>query len=319
MLPCCFSSYLIYDNDKVFLLLVGQVRNIHFLFYLETDTAVSVASEMVENLELADHDVAFIAELIDYLIMKLPPGWKPSSDYSSSEGLSLCGGSPTLGDGQTLTTYTCGSVLSSVPPESIFYHDNFSGFDTTTQREGFMTAYGSCMFNMINNATSEGEYNSSPSLASLEDHYSLESAASEVVIEDACMKNDNYLDSDIDGSFKGLSWSTSEQELGDIYFEACKLQTTDCNAEEGIVINEFSKNSSSTIPGFCRESNVMSLTSSCSSLSLAEKDIDLELKFQLDAIESQYQHWFQELSRMKSEALEVTKRKWIAKRKLVFH
>ncbi|MED6178584.1 hypothetical protein PIB30_109009 [Stylosanthes scabra] len=62
-----------------------QVRNIHFLFYLETDTAVSVASEMVENLELSDHDVAFIAELIDYLIMKLLPQCKPSNEgYSHS-------------------------------------------------------------------------------------------------------------------------------------------------------------------------------------------------------------------------------------------
>ncbi|KAJ6675192.1 KINASE DOMAIN PROTEIN [Salix viminalis] len=45
------------------------------------DTAISVASEMVEQLELADHDVAFIAELIDSLqIMRnILPGWKPSS------------------------------------------------------------------------------------------------------------------------------------------------------------------------------------------------------------------------------------------------
>ncbi|XP_024024128.1 probable serine/threonine-protein kinase WNK4 [Morus notabilis] len=60
----------------------GQVRNIHFLFYLNTDTALSVASEMVEQLELADHDVVFIAEFIDYLILRLLPGWKPSSSLS---------------------------------------------------------------------------------------------------------------------------------------------------------------------------------------------------------------------------------------------
>ncbi|XP_062091351.1 probable serine/threonine-protein kinase WNK4 isoform X2 [Humulus lupulus] len=62
----------------------GRVRNIHFLFYLNTDTAVSVAGEMVEQLELADHNVAFIAELIDDLILKLLPGWKPSFNHSSS-------------------------------------------------------------------------------------------------------------------------------------------------------------------------------------------------------------------------------------------
>lgn len=39
---------------------------------------------MVEQLDLADHDVAFIAEFIDYLISRILPDWKPSSDYSAS-------------------------------------------------------------------------------------------------------------------------------------------------------------------------------------------------------------------------------------------
>ncbi|KAM3327522.1 hypothetical protein P3S68_033943 [Capsicum galapagoense] len=65
----------------------GRVRNIHFNFYLYTDTALLVAVEMVEHLELADHDVDFIADFIDYLIMKILPSWKPS-DYFSSGGRS---------------------------------------------------------------------------------------------------------------------------------------------------------------------------------------------------------------------------------------
>ncbi|PHT85106.1 putative serine/threonine-protein kinase WNK7 [Capsicum annuum] len=65
----------------------GRVRNIHFNFYLYTDTALLFAAEMVEHLELADHDVDFIADFIDYLIMKILPSWKPS-DYFSSGGRS---------------------------------------------------------------------------------------------------------------------------------------------------------------------------------------------------------------------------------------
>ncbi|KAM3223117.1 hypothetical protein P3L10_022387 [Capsicum annuum] len=65
----------------------GRVRNIHFNFYVYTDTALLVAAEMVEHLELADHDVDFIADFIDYLIMKILPSWKPS-DYFSSGGRS---------------------------------------------------------------------------------------------------------------------------------------------------------------------------------------------------------------------------------------
>ncbi|KAE8727553.1 putative serine/threonine-protein kinase WNK6 [Hibiscus syriacus] len=46
----------------------GRVRNIDFLLYLDSDTADSVAAEMIEQLELTNHDVAFIAEFIDSLI-----------------------------------------------------------------------------------------------------------------------------------------------------------------------------------------------------------------------------------------------------------
>ncbi|WRX07686.1 Protein kinase domain - like 4 [Theobroma cacao] len=55
----------------------GRVRNIHFLFFLDSDTALSVSSEMVEQLELADQNDVFIAELIDLLLLNLIPSWKP--------------------------------------------------------------------------------------------------------------------------------------------------------------------------------------------------------------------------------------------------
>lgn len=65
----------------------GEARKICFQFYLDTDTALAVAAEMVEQLELADHDVIFIAEFIDYLILRILPHWKPSSDYSPTSNL----------------------------------------------------------------------------------------------------------------------------------------------------------------------------------------------------------------------------------------
>lgn len=76
------------DDNSVSLVLriadsLGRVRNIHFHFYLDSDTALAVAREMVEQLDLSDYDVAFIADFIDFLIMKLIPGWKPSTDTSS--------------------------------------------------------------------------------------------------------------------------------------------------------------------------------------------------------------------------------------------
>ncbi|CAN6713311.1 unnamed protein product [Malus baccata var. baccata] len=72
----------------------GRVRNIHFEFYLDSDTAISIAGEMVEQLDLLHEDVSVIAELIDNLIMKLVPGWKPSSEGSSCGTNSSCGDHP---------------------------------------------------------------------------------------------------------------------------------------------------------------------------------------------------------------------------------
>ncbi|PON82234.1 hypothetical protein TorRG33x02_220150, partial [Trema orientale] len=55
----------------------GRARNIHFIFYLNSDTALSVSSEMVEQLELPEQNVKLIAELIDLLLINLVPDWKP--------------------------------------------------------------------------------------------------------------------------------------------------------------------------------------------------------------------------------------------------
>ncbi|KAK8963312.1 putative serine/threonine-protein kinase WNK6 [Platanthera guangdongensis] len=40
---------------------------------------------MVEQLELHDYRVTFIADFIDFLIVKLVPSWRPSADNQSNE------------------------------------------------------------------------------------------------------------------------------------------------------------------------------------------------------------------------------------------
>lgn len=54
----------------------GRVRNIYFPFDTETDTALSVASEMVAELDITDQDVTILANMIDNEIATLVPGWK---------------------------------------------------------------------------------------------------------------------------------------------------------------------------------------------------------------------------------------------------
>ncbi|KAE7999330.1 hypothetical protein FH972_003772 [Carpinus fangiana] len=281
----------------------SRVRNIHFLFYLDTDTAISVAGEMVEQLELADHDVAFIAELIDYLIMKLLPGWKPSSDYYSSGVGTPSDVSPVFGDDKTLMACPWDMMLTSDPAGSVVEQDVIPELNTCPQ-EGIVC-------NNPDSNICHGDCNSSPSSANLEDQHSEASVASEILVEDASTKNEKAsesVDCHIEGSYKGLSGSFSELELRDTYYADCRFQGIDSSGAE-CIMDEFAKNS---LPVLSKESNLRSLTSSCEAL-------DVDLKLELNAIEAQYQHWFQELSRMREEALEATKKRWLAKKKLAVH
>lgn len=273
---------------------------------------------MVEQLELADHDVAFIAELIDYLIMRLLPGWKPSSYYSSSETINPCHGSPVLGHDKTSMACPWDSVLSSVPAGLVVEQEVFSGL---VPQIGCVPPEEGILFDNPDSAIGTVEYNASPSLASFIDEHSQASLASEVMVEDALAKNDTtdeYADCNTNGSCKGLSWNASELEPGDLYFDPGRLQGNASNAGEFTLMNEFSKNLES-LPCDSRMSNSVSLASSCSSLSLADKVLDVELKLELNAIEAQYEHWFQELSRMRDEAFEATRKKFTEKKKLPVH
>ncbi|EPS67881.1 with no lysine kinase, partial [Genlisea aurea] len=54
----------------------GRARNIYFPFDIETDTALSVATEMVAELDITDQDVTRIASMIDDEIASLVLDWK---------------------------------------------------------------------------------------------------------------------------------------------------------------------------------------------------------------------------------------------------
>ncbi|KAK6911433.1 Protein kinase domain [Dillenia turbinata] len=70
------------DDDGIFMRLriadkEGRIRNIYFPFDIEMDTALSVATEMVAELDITDQDVTKIADIIDDEIASLVPAWKP--------------------------------------------------------------------------------------------------------------------------------------------------------------------------------------------------------------------------------------------------
>ncbi|KAF5941756.1 hypothetical protein HYC85_019398 [Camellia sinensis] len=79
------------EDDGIFLRLriadkEGLFRNIYFHFDIETDTALSVATEMVAELAISDQDVTKIADMIDGEIASLVPEWKRGLDIEESPG-----------------------------------------------------------------------------------------------------------------------------------------------------------------------------------------------------------------------------------------
>ncbi|KAJ4831155.1 hypothetical protein Tsubulata_000706 [Turnera subulata] len=70
------------DDGGIFLRLriadkEGRIRNIYFPFDIDVDTAFSVATEMVAELDITDQDVTKIADMIDGEIASLVPAWRP--------------------------------------------------------------------------------------------------------------------------------------------------------------------------------------------------------------------------------------------------
>lgn len=286
------------------------VRNIHFLFYLDSDTALSVAGEMVEQLSLADHDVAFIADFIDYLIMKILPGWTPSVDGCSSGERSMYEGTQTPTGGLELITSPgittlCGSSAKSLK------QDEGSEVHTDTSIE--IRAESDHLCAKSSDLSSHGMHRFlQPSAAGSEDKESQGSATSEIMGEDTSIKNENIgacVDYDIDGAAsKSSSEHGSEMEFGDLYYDEFKIQGND--SSDGLEYVPYDADSFGV-------STYQRVTSA--SLSLLPKDQDTKLKTELDAIEMQYQQWFKELTRMREEAIEATRKRWMTKSKPTVH
>ncbi|KAJ7978083.1 putative Kinase [Quillaja saponaria] len=79
------------DDGGIFLRLriadkEGRIRNIYFPFDIETDTALSVATEMVAELDITDQDVTGIADMIDGEIASLVPEWRKGPGIEETPG-----------------------------------------------------------------------------------------------------------------------------------------------------------------------------------------------------------------------------------------
>ncbi|XP_022153517.1 probable serine/threonine-protein kinase WNK9 isoform X2 [Momordica charantia] len=69
----------------------GRIRNIYFPFDTKMDTALTVATEMIAELDITDQDVTKIAEKIDGEIASLVPEWKPGPGIDETPRISYDG------------------------------------------------------------------------------------------------------------------------------------------------------------------------------------------------------------------------------------
>ncbi|KAK9122220.1 hypothetical protein Syun_019837 [Stephania yunnanensis] len=286
----------------------GKARNIHFPFYLDTDTALTIASEMVEQLDLSAKDVIVIAELIDYLIMRLVPSWK--ADKSSSGAGSQFSEPPGSRNQKDLMNCLCeskpvgGGPHATVPmvEQNVLYQ--LKGEDHNM----------ACLQvdQGASDKKSNDELNCMPSLSNGDDRDSQASINSEVSADYTTTFGTESADYSINGSVNDLCRYISELDFAD-YTGSKARRNGCCNGE--CMGTEAMKNMEIPVDDIVNISNAFSLPSISSSASLEDKDQDIDLKLELDAIETHYHQLFEQLSGKRKQALENIKKRWLTRKK----
>ncbi|XP_059441359.1 probable serine/threonine-protein kinase WNK3 isoform X2 [Corylus avellana] len=131
----------------------GHYRNIHFPFDIEADTAIAVASEMVEELDLTDQDVSAIAEMIDLEIHSHIPDWTPRELPGVSSGGEVASpdscASEAKGDASPLTNEPSPSgsfSLERLPSGRMFWSDSPKALGATSPvKSGLSVAAGASL------------------------------------------------------------------------------------------------------------------------------------------------------------------------------
>ncbi|KAE9586514.1 putative protein kinase WNK-NRBP family [Lupinus albus] len=252
----------------------GRARNIHFPFFIESDTAISIAAEMVEQLELASEDVAVIAELIHDMIENLVPNWQPSCCDLPFRTDHLCRSS----DVQNGEIGSC-----QWPPQS-------SGFDTKAADGDFV---------LSKHVDGDDQEKQESVLSDISAEYGVPVTSDSKALEhgfsilDECCRVSNGFNCNSDFMFCGQD-------------DGYKNKT-----------NHSENHSASSLMDSCFSASEIFDMSSICSLTLADKDhSDDELQSELDAIDIQYQQCLHQLDKMREEAIENAKRKWITRKKI---
>uniref|UniRef100_A0A2P2LYH7 non-specific serine/threonine protein kinase n=1 Tax=Rhizophora mucronata TaxID=61149 RepID=A0A2P2LYH7_RHIMU len=229
----------------------SQAKNIHFIFYLDSDTSLSIAEEMVEQLDLIKEDIAVIAELIDSLIMKVIPSWNLSFGSTSD-----------VPNGSRLQIVATSKAVPGCEHDSILAYAKHPGTQESVNSD-------------------------------------ISTEFSVTIASDASANKP-----------LGSSGGSLELNIHDLSSDFGLQDSDKCKDNKYINDSEFP-----SIGSGSGLSKILSLSSSCS-LSLTKKEQKDELKLELDAIDTQYNHCFQELLKMREEAIENAKKRWMMKKKI---
>lgn len=225
---------------------------------------MSIAGEMVEQLDLTNEDVIVIAELIDDLIVKLVPCWKTSSETLSTAANSSNGHSSILLNDETSLRCPWDPVLAKPPSEA-----------------------------------ADGQH----------------------VVVDVETQNKASADSDLSAEY-GIripSDADSFKALESYRLEGCDNESSyEAHFAENLMINEMTTNSGFSYIDSCSDQSKNISLSSIRSLSLGDKNQDDELKLELQTIDSHYHQCCLELLKMREQAIENAKKRWITKKKIGF-
>ncbi|KAI4368348.1 hypothetical protein MLD38_016915 [Melastoma candidum] len=121
------------EDDGIFLRLrisdeEGRIRNVYFPFDIGTDTAYSVAMEMISELDMYDQDVEKIAAMIVGEMATLVPRWntKPDTDEIPRRSSSLSGYVSSTDNGCLATHGHFEGISYKVDDFEVMYHSEAS-------------------------------------------------------------------------------------------------------------------------------------------------------------------------------------------------
>ncbi|KAL8137206.1 hypothetical protein V2J09_003207 [Rumex salicifolius] len=134
----------------------GHMKYIHFIYYLQNDTTLSIAGEMVDELNLPNEDAVLIADLMDDLIRKIE--LRRSSNQSSNVAVGV----------------------KALPECMEFPNAGDSSFSKVSA--GLTCANGIASYKGFNSGTSDGVSTSNISLLTLDDDDKCEELETELAV-----------------------------------------------------------------------------------------------------------------------------------------